>query len=281
MTAPPRYMPYAHARLSRRPGTHPLDPANWIETGPDHEAQMAERDRILADIPEAAMAVPGSEAAVAELGTVLRDALAGREDHAVLAGAIRRPDGETVPLGGPPLTVIGRLVQEDFCVLEKPHSDAEYVLTAAVLCFPSRWRLADKMGRPLTAIHAGVPDYTDDIPHRVNRLFDGIAPERPLWRANWSIHDRATLRQTAPPRNPPPTDALFIRVERQTFRRLPRSRAVVFGIRTHIDPLDAVPPDAARALVRSLDAQSDAEIAYRGGRAIHDLALRRLRAIAA
>ena len=40
---------------------------------------------------------------------------------------------------------------------------------------------------------------------------------------------------------------LFLRVERQTFRRLPLSGAVVFGIRIHVTPLDRVAADAGEA----------------------------------
>ncbi len=49
-----------------------------------------------------------------------------------------------------PLDAAGRAVQEDLCLLVlrdgAPHLDA------ASLCFPSYWRLADKLGKPLADV---------------------------------------------------------------------------------------------------------------------------------
>jgi hypothetical protein len=50
----------------------------------------------------------------------------------------------------------------------------EHVLTAAVLCFPASWHLADKIGRPLTTIHVPVKVYDETLARRVQRLFDGV-----------------------------------------------------------------------------------------------------------
>ena len=38
-------------------------------------------------------------------------------------------------------------------------------------------------------------------------------------------------------------DKLFIRVERQTIRRLPITRSIVFTIRVHVDPLNSIKKD--------------------------------------
>ena len=60
--------------------------------------------------------------------------------------------GEDWNLAAPPrdpLELAGLLVQEDLCIVQ--NDDNAPVLTAAVLCFPSRWRLAEKIGRPLAA----------------------------------------------------------------------------------------------------------------------------------
>ena len=83
-----------------------------------------------------------------------------------------------------PLITAARLVQEDLCLLR---AGAEgYALAAAVVCFPSRWSLAEKAGKPLRAIHGPVPDYEAELTRPVDRFFDMLKPERPVWRANWS-----------------------------------------------------------------------------------------------
>ena len=53
---------------------------------------------------------------------------------------------------------------------------------------------------------------------------------------------------------------MFLRVERQTVRRLPVTQAVLFGVRVHVYPLERVidRPDRAAALanaVRALPAE--------------------------
>ena len=92
-----------------------------------------------------------------------------------------------------PLLTLGRLFQEDFCILEQ--TGPEHALTAAILCFPASWTLSQKLGRPMTEIHIPVESYTPDIARRVQRLFDAIRPDQPLWRANSLIYDDPTLHQ--------------------------------------------------------------------------------------
>ena len=68
-----------------------------------------------------------------------------------------------------PLDLAGRLVQEDLCLMAP--SSGTYRLIAASLCFPSRWRLADKLGQPMMAIHQPVPGFNDKLARPVDRFF--------------------------------------------------------------------------------------------------------------
>ena len=55
--------------------------------------------------------------------------------------------GETFDIGAiDPLELAGRLVQEDLCLIETISEGP--IFTAAVLCFPSRWRLWTKSANP-------------------------------------------------------------------------------------------------------------------------------------
>lgn len=112
------------------------------------------------------------------------------------------------------------------------------MLVAAVLCFPASWRLDEKIGRPLTAIHAPVAVYDADVGRRVQRLFDAIRPGQPLWRANLLEYDDPALFQPRsafdPPRRTSGPEAPYLRAERQCLLRLPRTGAVVFSIHTHV-----------------------------------------------
>jgi hypothetical protein len=205
---------------------------------------MAERDRLIAERPAEVLAMldPARPAAEELLALVLAH-LDGVPGYAREGDAMRRPDVALVPLAGPSLAVAGRLVQEDLVILEKPDGGAEHRLTAAVLCFPSNWTLAQKLGMPLARIHLPVDAYDETVAKRVQRLFDSIRPEAPLMRANLIPYAHATLHSPRPEfdRHDPGAGAVnFVRVERQTLLRLPVTRAVVFSIHVYQVPLAAI-----------------------------------------
>ncbi len=273
-----RYAPYTNPRQIRKPGLAQLDPSTWIETDEHYAEQMAYRDRLIADRRDVVFAeTEASRPAQAELLRLLRGYLVSRSDFRMGERGVERPDGVVVwHSDEPAVMTAGRYVQEDFCILEKGKD--EYVLTAAILCFPSRWSLAEKIGHPLTVIHRPVPDYTEDVAKRVNRVFDGVKVDLPLWRANWTIHNHAELHQPSGEwRREEGENELYIRVERQTFVRLPDTQAVVFGIRTFLDPLAVVSHDQSQALLNLVEAHEVDEIDYRGGDALHEQILEQLR----
>ncbi|MBY0334269.1 MAG: DUF3445 domain-containing protein [Acetobacteraceae bacterium] len=245
----------------------------WIEIDAHYPAEMAGRRALLAARhAEVFAAQPGSEAMRAETLALLADHLAThhpawfRRDGGALRNALtdERWDLAAPPLD--PLEIAGRLVQEDLCLICP--DPAGPVLEAAVLCAPSRWRLAEKIGRPLLAVHAPVPLYAERLGAAVDRFMGAIQPGRVALRLNWSVVDDPALFQpwgrersaghaAITPGNA--AERLHLRVERQTFRRLTASGAVVFGIRVHSTPLArvvAVPGAAARlaAAVRALPA---------------------------
>ena len=77
------------------------------------------------------------------------------------------------------------------------------------------------------------------VAHTVERMLSAIRVEQPLGRANFLIYTDPELHQ---PRGEgigkpiDPTAPRYIRVERQTFRRLPETLAVVFAIHTYVVP---------------------------------------------
>lgn len=224
------------------PGIAPLDMADWLHVDDAYAAQIAERRRLLRERTDDVLWVdPVAQEANREL---LEAVLAHLPDgFRVAAGRVHTPDGRVVtPDPEHPFQSCADLVQEDFCVLQK--EGAEHVLRAACLCFPAGWSLSEKAGRPLVGIHQPVPDYDGNIARRVQRLFDGVRPGRPLWRFNALWYDDATLFQPrrADERRQPvdPATARFFRSERQCILRLPHSNAVVFSIHTYVVARPAV-----------------------------------------
>jgi hypothetical protein len=123
---------------------------------------MVYREALLADRPEAVFYQ--SEAARPAAAELLSEALTllPRFGFTLGADAGVCPDGRKVTLDrSQPLWTLAHLVQEDLCILQKRGD--EHVLTAAALCFPANWRLADKIEQPLTGIHTPVDEYDADI----------------------------------------------------------------------------------------------------------------------
>lgn len=167
-----------------------------------------------------------------------------------------------------PLDTAGRAVQEDLCVLVL--RDAAPHLDAASLCFPSYWRLADKLGKPLALVHGPVPRYAVELAPRVDAFLRRLAPGRMVWRRNWSIHDDPTyfLPVAGPARDDLRVpDDLYLRSERQVLRRLNTPGTVLFTIRTQQVPLTALAarPDVARRLAAVIEGWSYEIREYKGG----------------
>lgn len=250
------------------------------EFAEDYPAQMAERRDLLASRHDAVFgALPGSEAARAETLSVIAAHLAtDRAEWFTRDGdmLVNHLTGEAWRLDDPgcdALELAGRLVQEDLCLLA-PDDEGALRLVAAVLCFPSRWRLADKLGQRMDAIHGPVPRYAEKLGRPVDRFLGLLKPGRLVERMNWSVHDDPALFQPAghgaTEIDPTITAAnagarLTFRVERQTLSRLPESGAVLFTIRTHQHALAEMvaSPEAASILHAAVTALPPDVAAYK------------------
>ncbi|WP_428395039.1 heme-dependent oxidative N-demethylase family protein [Lichenicoccus sp.] len=248
------HLPFEAGSFRMAMGLTAVAEADWLEADDAVPAQIATRVALIARDPDAVIAaLPGTEAMQHEL-------------LEMLAAHLRLP---WPACDRDPLAIVGGLVAEDFCLLRA--SEDGPVLVAAVLCFPARWRLAEKLGRPLAAVHAPVPFYGERLAGPVDRFLDRLQPGRIAVRLNWSVVDDPALFQPAP--GPAKTgitaanagERLFLRVERQSFRRLPRTNTIAFGIRTHVSPLARVrDAGAAARLNDAVRAMPDDMLAYKG-----------------
>lgn len=235
--------------------------AAWFELDRLYPAEMAQRRHLLGTCHDQVFAAtsPSRPARAEALGMVVAALTLHHPDWFTRDGRKLRNHlaDETWDLEAPspdPLELAGRLVQEDLCLIQ---DGAEGPLfTAGVVCFPSRWRLREKIGRPLAAVHGPVPSYAERLATPVDRFMRHLKVGRVASRLNWSVLDNPALFQ--------PTgkwrtdggagitagnagDRLHLRVERQTLRRLPDSGAVLFGIRVHCYPLARVIDGPGRA----------------------------------
>ncbi|MBC7739280.1 MAG: DUF3445 domain-containing protein [Candidatus Saccharibacteria bacterium] len=235
------FAPWMSPVTARLPGVQPVV-GPWLAVDDAYAGQMARRDQLIAKVPQEVLTtLPEGQEAAAELYAMLLDLVRQMPGFRIGTVEAERPDGQVVALdAGDPLRTLGRLVQEDLCLLQKQGD--EHVLTGAVLCFPASWSLQEKIGRPLIGIHRPVETYDADIARRVQRMFDALRPDQPLWRMNALVYANPELHQ--PRREDDPRSdrrgGQFLRAERQTLLRLPRTGAVLFAIHTYVVPLSAL-----------------------------------------
>ena len=273
------YLPFEAGPYRMALGLTAATDADWFEFDALYPTEMAERRRLLADHhPEVFATLPVSDAARAEALTRVAANLAAHHPTWFTRSGDRLTNhltGEAWNLADPgqdPLELAGRLVQEDLCIIQVP--DETPIFTAAVLCFPSRWRLGEKIGKPLADVHGPVPVYAERLEKPVDRFMRHLKDGHIAARLNWSVLDDPALFQPTGKwregANTAITQAnagasLYLRVERQTLRRLPDSDAILFGIRVHCYRLDAVirTPELAARLAGAVRALPEAIMHYK------------------
>ncbi len=190
----------------------------WLEKGNNkkYKKQMLESDNeVIRDSPESYLA----QEELLEL--ILKD-----------KGILHtRPSTYT------PLVRSSLLVKEDLCIM-LPIDDT-YQLSAAAVYSPSNWKLAEKFKQSMAEIHQKVPGFDEKMNKKVDHVFRGLAPDRILERHNWSIYMNPTLYQP----EKLPGKEFYLRIERQTIRKLKRSEGIVFTIGVHVDLLEDVLKD--------------------------------------
>jgi hypothetical protein len=259
-------------------GLRPLEVSRWLEVDGDRAADLRLKAELLTSAHDRVVAVlPGSE----DAGRELLDEIVDHLGHHHPGLVRRRPDGvleegTTGAVVDPgrfhPVDAAARLVQEDLCLMTGEGDG--WVLAAASVCFPSRWRLADKIGRELLDIHRPVAGYETALDRPVRSFFDRLRPDRPMWRLNWTLLDSPDLHQPdAEDRRGPSPDrrdpgkALWFRVERQTLRRLTPRPAITFTIRTYVTSLErlvADHPEVVAPMMATLPTVPPAALAYKG-----------------
>lgn len=247
--------PWMDPRTRRLPGLNPVLPGQWLLVDEVYAAQMAYRARLLAEQRAAVhqLSEPARPAAEELLQRVLAE-LRLKPDFTVNAGTVYCPDGREVAIDRDnPLITCGHLVQEDFNIVQQRDGEpgGEHVLTGSVLCFPASWVLAEKFMQPLSHIHGPIAAYTPDIAKRVQRLFNLIKVDQPLWRANFLIYSDPDLfqpRWTYRRRVVDPDGPKWMRVERQSLLKLPDTGAVVFSIHSYVVPMGNLSVEQRAAL---------------------------------
>ncbi|KAI9374682.1 hypothetical protein BJX61DRAFT_275241 [Aspergillus egyptiacus] len=152
-----------------------------------------------------------------------------------------------------------------------------YILQSYSTYYPAGFDTRTKLGRPLAEIHSPVPGYKAKLEKSMDRFFARIEVGKFVVRTNWSVmtpgnglfaafgglHDvssapgengvkngSAAAQQQSEKgkgkeKDEIPTDGFdgkdtYLRVERQTLHRLPKSKALVFAFHTYLYPLQDI-----------------------------------------
>ena len=142
-------------------GTRALGERPWL-TG--DTTCLPLRRKLMQERPGDVLVVPAAASdAVAELAAMVGEAC-GRAVP-VVPDAVDDPDRAM-------WTWLATSVAEDLCLLRR--GPVEWELEGGVLCFPSRWRFTDRVGRPLREVHGPVASYDPVLADRITSLLDRL-----------------------------------------------------------------------------------------------------------
>jgi hypothetical protein len=207
------------------------------------------------------------------------------------------------PDGADPMVAVAALASEDFLLLFPDSADGDVRLRSGVLASPNDWSLRShfnevapslqdtvgyrdwaerlkesqrkaRFGKTPREIHEGiVPHYMKHFADRVDMFFRKMPPDMMVWRRNWGLWttDKLFLHADVPLPDMPaetPDNWLahgYMRSEHETFTRLPKSNAILFGIKTYIWKFSDVlnNPVSRDALITSNDNLSPEMFEYR------------------
>ena len=171
------------------------------------------------------------------------------------------------------LQMLSENVEEDFYLM-CPDSDGIFSLQGFVSCFPGGFSSLGKLGQSMVNIHGSVPALNESIGNRIDSFITGfqhggivqrLGVSRPcegiddmltssLFCLRWSLQFNGPdlWRTGGNSFYPKPGEVLpdvsedqdleqcYLRVERQTLVRLEKSKAIVFGIRQYMTPIEEI-----------------------------------------
>ena len=296
----PKHRPYRTASAAFEIGLKPMPMESWLDIGRDHAAFMAAKRSRLEGLPPLFYdSLPTSRPAQSELRDMVVAHLVQehRGSFIVEQGRLRdQLDGSAHDLSdGEPLEVLHKIVEEDFILIERVEGND--IISAASNAYTTSGRIVSSVGRSMRFAHEMVPGLNDQLAARIDRVLANVQTNAPLVRFNWvltSIADRLfpegahdanveAAERTAVALEDDygrAGDLLWLRVERQTFVRLPESRALAFGIYTYSHSLSSLAQDSESlaALHRLIGEYSQDRLIYSAMLAIKTPVMRWLEA---
>lgn len=260
-------------------GLLPLDLSEWLDVDDQLEFYLEEKDRLYGAHPD--LVFQAEEETQTSQGEILQsmvDCLIAQypSRYQKQDGVMSIGERQVSLNAQPPLLTAARLCQDDLILMR--HGPQGWRLAAASLSFPSSWSLVEKFGKPMDQIHAPVPAFGPNTRNAmmIDRIFDKLQASQPVWRQNWSLHeDDALYHPSASMMRPEKfekrnlTHDPYVRVERQTLRKMPRSGDILFTVRIYLDRVSALrqKPEGEAGVAQlneQLAKMTADELAYKG-----------------
>ena len=263
-------------------GLRALEESAWLEGGDDLIELIPERLQLAINQRNIVyQELPGYRVAIAELvDRVTKNLLAF---HGNLYSHSERtlthmPTSTQVNLDTDSILLdLASIIAEDLVVLAR--EDNEWKIVAGAVLYPSRWKLTEKIGKGMDAVHAPVPGFAAALAPYMTATFDKIGSDRSVWRKNWSLHSTSDLYQPTSIHIPAEPANYWWRTERQTLTRARSGDFLYFTIRNRAEPLRWIKddPDSASAFAETLATFSPETIEYKGLQRDHQKIIEYLR----
>ncbi len=254
-------------------GLSSIPASEWIEYEDDFSARILEKQSLIQQNRDRVIqSTAGSEAAQNELLSNILSFIDHYQTDLFTVSddsAIRHSDSMTYDLTefkDNPLELISYLAPDDFCLLEQYEDD--YRLVAGSVCAPTYWELTEKIGRPMKEVHAPIAQLEDRIGQVIRHFFAHLKVDDYYQRSNWFLLPTSNLPlfkdHDDSSNNMSDLDAsnimnkLYLRCERQSFRKLARTKNIAFGIKIYVSPLNIVEKhaDIAKDLILQIKAMT-------------------------
>lgn len=227
----------------------PMHINDWIEIDKDLKWYIEQKTRVIKEQGKHVIdSLPENDEGCGELLEILVDYLPKRyptlfEKIDCKGGGIwnkvtdERFTGLVGKIGVEALTIVSRLVEDDF-LMGREREDGHIYFTGGLVAFPGFYLLSKKINKSLRTVHAPVPYFNEKILMSVERTLKRFKPNEPFERTSWEIvddrelffHNIATLEDGGKISDKQHPKDLYFRVDHQTFRKLPRTNAIIFGV---------------------------------------------------
>ncbi|KAF9001931.1 hypothetical protein BDQ17DRAFT_1243749 [Cyathus striatus] len=230
-----------------------MEPDWWIELESTYRERLAQRKELFTQHGKAVVdLLPGSEGACRELMNMVVHFLCIRYPNEFQLNETkmifynRILDTSTNVRNVEPLSFLLETIPEDFLITQLNQKTGLYHLTAGVSCSAVGWNMSSKIGRPLHQIHGPVPFYEEKLRNSMDRYFAKMPCNKPIQRGSWGLEigqplylqpddEHFAIRETQPENLK--LDDIYLRVDWQTLRRLPKSQAIVFNFKALFTPV--------------------------------------------